>query len=104
MTDQELSMFGKVVFTGEDNEQMKEFAASSDAWFRGVMKAIRIINMITDDKAAVNNAIEQISEATGNVGYVRGMLKAVQILHDKSNSPDEFEESMKRITKDEHLE
>ena len=101
--NEELSLvLGKMSFDDEEeNEELKEYAESSDAWFRGVMKAIRIINKIAGDKTVVNNAIEQISEATGHVGHVRGMLKAVQIIHESTTSPEEFEEDMARITGEE---
>ena len=95
-------MLGKMRFEDEEeNEELKEYAESSDAWFRGVMRAIRIINKLASDKAVVNDAIEDIIEATGHVGHVRSMLKAVQIIHEHSANAEEFEEHMAQITGEE---
>jgi len=101
--NEELSlMLGKMRFEDEEeNEELKEYAESSDAWFRGVMRAIRIINKLASDKAVVNDSIEQITEATGHVGHVRSMLKAVQIIHEHAADAEEFEEHMARITGEE---
>ena len=101
--NEELSLvLGKMSFEDEEeNEELKEYAESSDAWFRGVMRAIRIINKLASDKAVVNDSIEQITEATGHVGHVRSMLKAVQIIHEHAADAEEFEEHMARITGEE---
>ena len=95
-------ILGKMSFEDEEeNEELKEYAESSDAWFRGVMRSIRIINKLANDKAVMNDAIEQISEATGHVGHVRSMLKTVQIIHEHAADADEFEEHMAKITGEE---
>lgn len=80
-----------------EDEELREMARSSDAWYRGTTEAIAIINELAQNKTVVDRAITRIAKATNHDGHVYSMLMALRILNEKADDPDAFAQYLRDI-------